>query len=500
MVTVETRPTLDLKQPLGRTGLERSGDDILDEFLPALRGRNGLRVYREMRDNDETIGAAMFAIEGVIRKTPWTFRRAKTKNPKADEALAFVNECVADMDHTFDEFLVEASSFLTFGWSLLEIIYKERRGENADKKMRSRYDDGRLGWRSFSLRAQESLDGWQYENDDDEMPVAMYQRAAPDYNRRTIPLARSILFRERIAKQNPEGRSVLRNAYRSWYFKKRFQEIEAHGIARDLVGLPVLEMPIEFFEATPQTNPEKARLRAQAFELAQRARRNEQEAIALPHERTLDDKPSGWRLRLLSTGGSRQINIDAIVQRYDRRISMTVLSNFLFLGMDSGGTEALANSLIDLFMIGAGAINETIAQTFNRVAVAQLMTLNGFEREVWPELAAGEVRKADVTPFVKAMTEAISGGLITPDDNLEAFARAEMRLPEARDDDNENENDVQVNDARSTTETLESLARTVQVLVNAGDMESAEAIRLLIAQRLGVPPPSVPLGALSSEP
>jgi len=488
-VTVDTTAEINLFQPRGRSGLERSGEDILDEFLPALRGRNGLRVYREMRDNDETIGAALFAIEGVVRKTPWTFQRAKIEDARADAALAFVNECVEDMDHTFDEFLVEVLSFLPFGWALFETIYKERRGESEDKTKRSMFDDGRIGWRSFSLRAQESLDGWEYDDADADRPVAMFQRASPDYMRRRIPLSRSIHFRTRLAKENPEGRSLLRNAYRSWYFKKRFQEIEAHGIERDLVGLPVLEMPMEFFEATSQTNPVKARIRQQAFELAQRARRNQQEAIALPHERTLDDKPSGWRLRLMSTGGSRQIDINEIIQRYDKRIAMTVLANFLFLGMDNVGTQALAESLIDIFMIGASSINETIAQTFNRVAVSQLMTLNGFPREAWPTLVPGELKRADVTPFIKAMTDAISGGLITPDDNLEAFARAEMRLPEAREPAPGEAPTADGADA-ATSASLESLARTVQLLVNAGDLESAEAIRMVIAERLGTPPPS----------
>ena len=37
---------------------------------------------------------------------------------------------------------------------------------------------------------------------------------------------------------NPEGRSILRNAYFSWYFEKKIAEIEGIGIARDLAGLP----------------------------------------------------------------------------------------------------------------------------------------------------------------------------------------------------------------------------------------------------------------------
>ena len=38
-----------------------------DEFLPELRGKKAIRKYREMRDNDSTIGAVMYATEQVLR-------------------------------------------------------------------------------------------------------------------------------------------------------------------------------------------------------------------------------------------------------------------------------------------------------------------------------------------------------------------------------------------------------------------------------------------------
>lgn len=53
----------------------------------------------------------------------------------------------------------------------------------------------------------------------------------------------SVLGYERVTKaivdhvreKDPEGKSILRNAYRSWYFKKRIQEIEGIGIEATLL-------------------------------------------------------------------------------------------------------------------------------------------------------------------------------------------------------------------------------------------------------------------------
>ncbi|MCE2604181.1 hypothetical protein LH384_34385, partial [Pseudomonas aeruginosa] len=54
---------------------------------------------------------------------------------------------------------------------------------------------------------------------------------------------RALHFVTKSRKNNPEGRSVLRGAYRAWYFKRRIQEIEGIGLERDLAGFPVLTAP-----------------------------------------------------------------------------------------------------------------------------------------------------------------------------------------------------------------------------------------------------------------
>ncbi len=49
-------------------------------------------------------------------------------------------------------------------------------------------------------------------------------------------------------------------------------------------------------------------------------------------------------LVLLSSGGSRQFDTDKIIQRYDQRIAMSILSDFILLGSDRVGSYALGTS------------------------------------------------------------------------------------------------------------------------------------------------------------
>jgi hypothetical protein len=413
---------------VGSTGLVRFGDDVDEEWLHALRDRHGVRAFREMRDNDSTVGASIYAIQSLIRNVRWRVDAAEaSENPElAEEAALFLEECLEDMSHTWEEFIAEVLSFVWFGWSYFEKVYKIRGGPGEkDASRRSRYSDGKIGWRKISIRAQETLDGWEF--DPDGGIRGMYQVAAPDYRRVLIPIEKSILFRTEIAKNNPEGRSLLRNGYRSWYFLKRLQELEAIGIERDLAGLPVVELPLAYFGA--DASPQKRAAKDAFARMIQQVRRNEHEGIVFPAESDEEGKPTGYRLRLLSSGGGRAVSVDAAIQRYEKRIAMGLLTQFLFLGQGSVGSFSLSSDQTDLFASALGSILNTIEETFARFGVAELMELNGYPPEVWPRLRHGDVERPDVQAFAATLAQLAQNGLITPDERLESHVRDELNLP-----------------------------------------------------------------------
>lgn len=66
---------------IGRIGQKRYGGFFYEEFLKELQGRKGVETYREMADNDDVIGAILFAIEMLIRadKLDHTARRTRER-------------------------------------------------------------------------------------------------------------------------------------------------------------------------------------------------------------------------------------------------------------------------------------------------------------------------------------------------------------------------------------------------------------------------------------
>lgn len=411
----------------GRIGQRRYGGVIYEEFLPVLRGKQGIAVYSEMSDNDDVVGAILFAIEMLVRQCDWNVEPTGD-TAKDIEAAEFVASCMDDMQETWIDTISEILSFLTFGWSYHEIVYKRRMGNTKDGRTKSKYSDGLIGWRKLPIRAQETLYQWEYDEEDNL--IGMTQMPPPHFAVYTIPKTKALLFRTKSRKDNPEGRSILRNAYRSWYFKRRIQEIEGIGIERDLAGLPVMHAPDQV-DIWDENNENAVRMRAGMEEMVRKIRRDEMEGVVLPF---------GFELELLSSGGTRQFDTNAIINRYDTRIAMTVLADFIFLGHQQTGSFALSSDKTELFAVAIGAFLDIICETFNSQGIPALIDINGQHFAGitdYPKMTHGDIEDVDIEKFSAFIKDMTGIGVLVPDDGLEDYVRQVGHLPERTEDSRE---------------------------------------------------------------
>ena len=406
---------MTIDKEYGRTGAKRYGGNFYEEYLPELRGSKGVEVYTEMSNSDDTCGAILFAIKNLIRQASWSVQPAGKE--KADAEVAeFVESCLHDMTSTWTDTISEILSFLVYGWSVHEIVYKRRMGRKKDPRLESKYDDGLIGWQKLPIRAQESLFEWEFDEHDNL--TAFVQMPAPDYNIIKIPADKILLFRTESRKDNPEGRSILRNAYRSWYCKKRIEEIEGIGIERDLAGFPVLVAP----EGLDVWND--SALWEMTTQFVKNIRRDAMEGFPLPF---------GWDLKLLSTGGARQFDTNEIINRYSQGIARTVLADFIFLGSGNVGSWALSSDKTAMFAMAIGTFLNNICEVFNRKAIPQLIDVNGgrFARITdYPTLIHSDIETQNLTDLANFLKEMAALGLVTPDSQLESYLREQASLPE----------------------------------------------------------------------
>lgn len=404
---------------IGRVGQRRYGGIFYEEFLSELRGRKGAEVFTEMSNNDETIGAILFAIEMLVRQASWNVEPCGS-TAKDREAAEFVKSCMDDMQQTWIDTISEILSFLTYGWSFHEIVYKRRMGRTKDNRTSSKYDDGLIGWMKLPIRSQETLYQWEY--DDQDNLIGMTQMPPPDFGLITIPMNKAMLFRTRSRKDNPEGRSILRTAYRSWYFKRRIQEIEGIGIERDLAGLPVITTP-EGMDIWDKDDEDMNAIRAGLEAMVKNIRRDSTEGLVLPF---------GYTFELTSTGGSRQFDTNSIIARYDTKISQTVLADFIQLGHESVGSFALSSDKTNLFSMAICAFLDIICQTFNSQGIPALIDINGdhFAGVTdYPRLTHGDIEDVDLATMATYIKDMTSIGVIIPDESLEDYVRQLGKLP-----------------------------------------------------------------------
>lgn len=415
---------IDFRQ-VGATGLQRFSGFIYEEFLRELTGWKGVAIYKEMGDNDPTVGAILYTIDKLIRSVPWRVQAASEESFDK-EAAEFLETCMDDMDNTWIDTIAEILSFLQYGYSVHELVYKRRCGDGFDPTMRSKFSDGRIGWRSIPIRSQDSIYRWQF--DDHGGIQGVEQLAPPHYYHVTIPVEKMLLFRTTVHKNNPEGRSILRSAYRPWYMKKNIENIEAIGIERDLAGLPLAYVPSELFSQNASAGQKS--LLEEIKKIVTNIRRDEQEGVVLPAQYDAQGKPL-FELKLLSTGGSRQFDTDKIIGRYDQRIAMTCLADFLLIGHQNVGSFSLVSARKDMFATALGAFLNIIAETFNRFAIPRLMALNDFQISDYPKLMHGDLESVDLTQLGDYITKLAGAGMpLFPDEELEKYLKKVAHLPE----------------------------------------------------------------------
>lgn len=407
-----------------RSGVHGNGSIFMEEFLPELQGVRGVQVYTEMMDNDPTIGGVWFAIEMLIRKTDFNIEPGG-ENAKDKEAAEFIKSCMNDMEQTWAETLSEILSFLPYGWSLHEICYKRRAGKTNHRYTNSKYNDGLIGWRKLPIRAQDTLFGWEYEDGTDDL-IGMTQQPSPDYEKVTIPMTKALHFRTRSWKDNPEGQSIFRKAYRPWYMKKRLEEIEGYGMERDLAGFPVLYTP-EDMDIYDPNDEDMVRMLDYAQNLVSSIRRDSQEGAVLRGGQ------NGWKLELLASSGKRQFDTNAIIDRYDKRIATSVLADFVLLGQQQVGSFALADSKTKIFALAIGAYLDVICEVFNNQGIPRLIDMNGDHfKDItgYPKMTHGDIEDVDLAQFTTFIKEMIGAGVLTPDEELEKEIRRVGNLPE----------------------------------------------------------------------
>lgn len=438
-------------EEMGVMGAKVSHGYVYEDFLPVLQGATGRRTLREMSDNDATVGAVLFAIEMVLRSVSWYVKSrdrdeeeelftpedlsqhyTNTVITDEEQGIAFVKSVLfKDMEHTWDDFIGQVLTMLVYGWQYTEIVWKRRVGPfQKDLKFKSHYSDGMVGIRKLADRSQETLDRWVV--DDHGNLFGLVQQHPYGGSQVFIPIERALHFRPKLWKGSPEGRSAIRNAYRPYFFLKNLQEIEAIAEERELNGFPVIYAPGGVINGK---TAEAKTAAASYLAMVRDIKFNEQGGAVLPSDPYVDDegKPSNVKqveLQLLNSGGSRSMDINKTIIRYQGDILRTVLADFMILGSDGKGSYALSKNKSDLFLLSLTGWLESIASVINRDLIPRLWRRNNIDPEFMPSVVPGAVAPDDLGILGKYVADLSAAGMFMADGETEDHLRDAAGLPE----------------------------------------------------------------------
>jgi hypothetical protein len=414
---------------LGIRGLKIRGNRLDEEWRERLKGRRKFKVYREMADTDVTCGGYLSTLQLFLGQAPFSPTPATddagAELPGADAVAKFVAECWGDTDMPSREIIQEIILHAARdGAAPIEKTYKLRHGDHPeDPTIDSRYNDGRFGWRSFGIRPLESIESYNF--DDNYNVIDFIQMAETDYRTRTIPAWKIQSFRFRGSKNSPEGISMLSIAERAYYFKSNFEEIEAIGIKRELAGMPVMEAPQAIL--SPGADAKALATRQQLQDLVSLVDADQLAGVVVPASETKDGK-TGFKFSLMASGGSRAIDVGAVIKRLETRIAVGLGAAFMYTGVDGIGARSLDESKKDSFKLACLTILGTIAETIELMS-NELCKLNGFPQELWPKWKHEDINAKDLAAFASFVSSLGNAGMLTYTEETEAYIREYGDLP-----------------------------------------------------------------------
>lgn len=392
-----------------------------DEFILQLRGTRGIRKLREMRENDATVGAILFTIDQMLRPIPWHFL-PRDESPEAQRAAEIVTRSFNSMAIPMSDTVSDILSFFVYGFSVFEKVFRR------DPQT------GAILLHKLAPRAQWTIERFLTtpEGEYDGVVQSTYRSHV------TLPRSKTVLFRTASTNRQPSGSSALRNAYISYYRVSHLQEIEAVSIERELNGLPVGRLPSEYLAA--DATPNQQAIRAMMEKIVREVKRNEQGYVLLPSDLITDEdgKPTTKYLadiQLITSNGTRDIDIGKTIIRYQQDIARSVMADFVMLGANDRGSFAMSKSKSDLFLKALHGYMDNIAQAFSSQLLPDLMTLNGLPTDLAPIPKYGMIAPVDLDELGTYIQKlALAGAPLFPDDTLEDHLRSAADLPAVPED------------------------------------------------------------------
>lgn len=383
----------------------------LIELVPELANRTlAVRTYDRMLRDDASVKVSLRAGKAPVLGGDY-FIEAFNETPENAAIKEFVEfNIFHGPNQPFLLVMEDVLRMFDYGFSVLEPVWELR--EWAPKKTAAGANRRQYTClRKLAPRPAPSI--IQFNYDKNGGPLNVEQNAVDDKgktNKVTIPIEKLIVFTFDKHGGNLEGESILRSAYKHWFYKDTLYKIDAIQKERHGIGVPDIELPPGY-----SVNDKNM-----AHELGRNLRTNEFAYIV---------RPPGLTVGFAELKGQL---VDALMSanHHDNMIMKNVMVQFLNMGIESsGGGRATGASAMDMFLKSMRYIANMICEVFNLYLIPNLVAYN-FPTDQFPRMQVrniGEVK--DLQMWATAMANLVDKNILTMDDESEQFVRKLVDWP-----------------------------------------------------------------------
>ena len=370
------------------------------DYNPELSGRRGIEKYREMK-NDSVVRTTLKLHKTPVLAARW-FVQPASQEPEDQVKSKFVWDNLTQwMSMSWPQFLTEALLMCDYGVYTFEKVFAYRDWYNP---LTEQYEE-KLIWRKFAPRPPWEIGQFNYDDTGGPESIELETDGDPV----ELEIAKALVFSYEKEAGDLWGQSVLRSAYKHWFYKEQLYKIDAIQKERHGIGIPIIKLPPNFTD-----NDKRA-----AETIGQNLRTNERAHVVLPPQ---------WEVMFLKLEGQR---VDALesAQHHAEKLYENILANFMVTNGDTGAITALET----VHTKSARFTAEIIRDVINHYAIPQLMRFNWPEEEMpngYPQLRVrrlGDERDWRTISF--AIRNFIGSKAMMVDDPLRNWIREEMDLP-----------------------------------------------------------------------
>ena len=361
---------------IGYTGANLYNGVSQDELYRELIFPQSLKTFKKMQYHS-AVASCLNLYDNIISKVVWRVKPPADATEQELQETKFIEECLHDMDIPVRQVIKDALTSNTYGFALLEKVFKQRTVNN------SFYADGKIGIKKLALINQETVKRFLTSEQGNEVIGVeqdlsgwntIYRKPS---NNPKLPRSKYVHVVAGRSRNDPYGKSPLRDVFIAWKFLTVIEELEAQSVAKDMSNMPLMRVPAAYM--SPDASPEQ-KLQYEMFKnIIRNVNVNQQSGIVLPSDVNPETKAKLFDFELIkSTIQGKSIETEPIKRYYLNQIYTSLSADVLILGQGSSGSYALGTIKNSLTAAAIESMLDNIVEAFNLDLIQHLYKLNGF--------------------------------------------------------------------------------------------------------------------------